>query len=237
MDDKILEVKNLNVTLGNEKVIDNLNFDFKEGESLAVIGPNGAGKTVLLKSLLGISLSPDRAVFSSGEINWKEGLKISYVPQKILPERDLPLTIEEFFKIKKISSRDDIARSLSSVGISDPMFAKKRIGTISFGQLQRVLLAWALTGDPQVLLFDEPTTGIDIGGEETVYNLLGKIRQSRNLSLIIVTHDLSIVYKFADNVLCLNKKLICYGLPREALDPGSLSALYGGDVKFYKHEH
>ncbi|MEK9183819.1 MAG: metal ABC transporter ATP-binding protein, partial [Patescibacteria group bacterium] len=97
--------------------------------------------------------------------------------------------------------------------------------------------AWALMGDPQVLLFDEPTAGIDIGGEETIYNLLGNLEKERNLSIIIVTHDLSVVYKFADSVLCLNKKLICYGPPQEALGADSLNVLYGGDVKLYKHEH
>ena len=86
-------------------------------------------------------------------------------------------------------------------------------------------------------MFDEPTAGIDIGGEETIYNLLGNIEKERDLSIIIVTHDLSVVYKFADSVLCLNKKLICYGSPQEALGADSLNTLYGGDVKFYKHEH
>lgn len=236
MNQNILEVKNLNIISGNEKIIDNLSFNLKEGESLAVIGPNGAGKTVLLKTLLGVTLSLDGMVFASGEINRKQGLKMSYIPQKILPERDLPLTVKEFFQIKQIGP-PNIERALLSVGINDPMFAKKRIGTISSGQLQRVLLAWALLGEPQVLLFDEPTAGIDIGGEETVYTLLSNIKKDRDLSMIIVTHDLSIVYNFADSVLCLNKKMICYGPPQTALDHGSLSALYGGEVKFYKHEH
>lgn len=236
MNQNILEVKNLNIISGNEKIIDNLSFNLKEGESLAVIGPNGAGKTVLLKTLLGVTLSLDGMVFASGEINRKQGLKMSYIPQKILPERDLPLTVKEFFQIKQIGP-PDIERALLSVGINDPMFVKKRIGTISSGQLQRVLLAWALLGEPQVLLFDEPTAGIDIGGEETVYTLLSNIKKDRDLSMIIVTHDLSIVYNFADSVLCLNKKMICYGPPQTALDHGSLGALYGGEVKFYKHEH
>ena len=234
--ENILEVKNLSIVLGNEKIIDNLNFNLKEGENLAIVGPNGAGKTVLLRALLGIIYPLDRAAIITGEIIWKKWLKISYVPQKILPEKDLPLNVKEFFKIKKANQKE-IERSLLSVGISDPKFIKKRIGTISSGQLQRVLLAWALMGDPQVLLFDEPTAGIDIGGEETIYNLLGDLEKERNLSIIIVTHDLSVVYKFADSVLCLNKKLICYGSPQEALSADSLNALYGGDVKFYKHEH
>ena len=87
------------------------------------------------------------------------------------------------------------------------------IGKISSGQLQRVLIAWGLVGNPTVLLFDEPTAGIDIGGEETIFNLLNKIEKEKNLSIILVTHDVSVIYGFADSVLCLNKKLICYGPP------------------------
>jgi len=88
-----------------------------------------------------------------------------------------------------------------------------------------------------VLLFDEPFAGIDIGGEETIYNLLSQIKQERNLTIILVTHDLNVVYEFADSVLCLNKKLICYGSPKRVLTPDSLSQLYGGEIKFYKHKH
>jgi len=225
----ILEVKNLTVSFGEEKVVDNLSFSLKKGENVAIMGPNGAGKTVLLKALLDIL--PYR-----GEIKWSEGVKISYVPQKILPEKNLPLSVEEFFKMKK-AGREQAKEALASVGITDERFLKKMIGTISSGQLQRVLVAWGLIGNPNVLLFDEPTAGIDIGGEETIFNLLNKIEKERNLSIILVTHDMSVVYGFADSVLCLNKKLICYGSPSEALGSEGLKKLYGEGVTFYKHEH
>ena len=225
----ILEVKNLTVSFGEEKVVDNLSFSLKKGENVAIMGPNGAGKTVLLKALLGIL--PYR-----GEIKWSESAKITYVPQKILPEKNLPLSVEEFFKMKK-AGREQAKDALASVGIMDERFLKKMIGTISSGQLQRVLVAWGLIGNPNVLLFDEPTAGIDIGGEETIFNLLNKIEKERNLSIILVTHDMSVVYGFADSVLCLNKKLICHGPPAEALGSEGLKKLYGEGVTFYKHEH
>src|SRR3989338_4392610 len=225
----ILEVKNLTVSFDEENVVDNLSFSLKKGENVAIMGPNGAGKTVLLKALLGI-------LPYSGEIKWSEGAKISYVPQKILPERNLPLSVEEFFRMKK-AGREQAKEALISVGITDKRFLKKMIGTISSGQLQRVLVAWGLIGNPNVLLFDEPTAGIDIGGEETIFNLLNKIEKERNLSIILVTHDISVVYGFADSVLCLNKKLICYGSPAEALGQDSLKKIYGEGVTFYKHEH
>jgi len=228
MTENILEVKNLTVSFGEEKVIDNLSFNLKEKENLVVIGPNGAGKSVLLKALLGI-------VPFQGEIKWEENVKIGYVPQKFLPEKNIPLSIEEFFKFKKTDS-DKIREALKRVGINDLLILKKKIGVISFGQLQRILIAWALIDRPDVLLFDEPFSGIDIEGEETIYNLLAQIEKELNLTIVLITHDLSIVYKIADIVLCLNKKPICYGPPREILSVENLEKLYKGELKFHGHE-
>lgn len=225
----ILEVKNLTVSFNSEKILDNLSFNLKEKENLVVVGPNGAGKTVLLKALIGM-------IPFKGEINWKKDVRIGYVPQKILPEKNIPLSIEEFFKFKETDLRQ-ISRALQSVGISDTSILKKKIGIISSGLLQRILIAWALVDNPEVLLFDEPFSGIDIEGEETIYNLLSRIEKECDLTIILITHDLSVIYKFADSVLCLNKKLICYGSPKEALTPEGLNRLYGGEIKFYKHEH
>lgn len=227
--ENILEVKNLTVSFGEEKVIDNLSFNLKEKENLVVIGPNGAGKSVLLRALLGI-------VPFQGEIKWKEGVKIGYVPQKFLPEKNIPLNIEEFFKFKRADS-EKIKEALKRVGINDLLILKKKIGVISSGQLQRILIAWTLIDRPDVLLFDEPFSGIDIEGEETIYNLLAQIEKELNLTIVLITHDLCIVYKIADTVLCLNKKAICYGLPPEVLTAESLSRLYGEEVKFHQHHH
>jgi zinc transport system ATP-binding protein len=113
---------------------------------------------------------------------------------------------------------------------------EKKIGDLSSGQFQRILVGWALTSNPQVLLFDEPMTGIDIGGQESVYQLLEKLKKERNLTILLVTHDLSIVYKLATNCLCLNKKMLCYSIPKE-LTSERLSQLYGGEIKFYRHSH
>ena len=114
-------------------------------------------------------------------------------------------------------------------------FLDKKVGELSSGQFQRVLVAWALIGSPKALLFDEPTSGIDIGGEETIYNLLIPPEGKRNLTILLVTHDLSVVYKFSNYVICLNKCPLCQGTPKEALTPKILHSLYGGEVKFYEH--
>lgn len=229
MAENILEVKNLNVFFNNERVLDNLNFNLKEKENLVVVGPNGAGKTVLLKTLLGI-------IPFEGEINWKKDVKIGYVPQKFLPEKNIPLTIEEFLKFNKVDSRQ-IVDALGSVGINDLSILKKKIGNVSSGQLQRILIASALIDNPDVLLFDEPTAGIDIEGEETIYNLLIQIEKERDLTIILITHDLSVVYKLADFVLCLNKKTVCFGPAKEAISPENINRLYGGGIKYYTHDH
>jgi zinc transport system ATP-binding protein len=227
MPENILEVKNLSVSFGNDKIIDNLSFNLRDKENLVLIGPNGAGKSVLLKALLGITPF-------TGEIKWKENVKIGYVPQKFLPEKNIPVSIEEFFRFKKVDI-NKIKEALKRVGINDPATLKKRIGVISFGQLQRILIAWALIDLPDVLLFDEPFAGIDIEGEETIYNLLEQIEKELNLTIILITHDLNVVYKFADTVLCINKKMVCYGPPPEALTAESLGRLYKGGIRFHEH--
>lgn len=242
MDNTILKVENFGVNFDDDHVLKSVNFSVNRGDVLAIIGPNGAGKSVLFRSLLGL-------IPHTGKMEWTSNLKISYIPQKFSIDRELPLSTEEFLRFKK-KSYDDMINVLKLVGIGadhihDPdhhtLHIKKhilnqRLGWLSGGQLQRVMIAWALLDDPDVLLFDEPTAGIDIGGEETIYNLLKKLHEERNLTIFLISHDLNVVYKYANNVLCLDKKMICHGLPAEVLDPKSLAQLYGGEAGFYKHD-
>jgi zinc transport system ATP-binding protein len=226
--DLILEVKNLSVMLDNQSIIENLSFEVKRGDALTILGPNGAGKSVLLKTLLG--LIPYR-----GEIEWAKAIRIGYVPQRLPFIKDIPLSIKDFFNLKRSPEKETEA-ILNSVGFQED-FLRKKIGDLSSGQFQRVLIAWGLVGNPQVLLFDEPTTGVDISAEETIYNLLAKLKGERDLTILLVTHDLSVVYKFSTNVICLNRQPICYGPPQEVLTPESLQRLYGGEVRYYQHKH
>ncbi|MEK7121845.1 MAG: metal ABC transporter ATP-binding protein [Patescibacteria group bacterium] len=230
----ILTVENLGVKFDNNEVLKGLNFAVQKGDVLAIVGPNGSGKSVLFRALLGL-------VSYSGKINWAPGLKISYVPQKFNIEKDLPLSVEEFFKFKE-KKTEKIINALKAVGITDEHHIehhvlKQRLGWLSGGQLQRVLIAWSILDNPDVLLFDEPTAGIDVGGEETIYNLLKKLKDERGFTILLISHDLNIVYKYANNVICINKEMVCYGEPSTVLDPASLAKLYGGEASFYKHEH
>lgn len=233
MDQDILKVENLDVDFGEGKIIEDLSFNVKEKDVLAVIGPNGAGKTVLFRALLNL-------IAYQGDISWKEGVKIGYVPQKLDVSSDLPICVGEFLGIKE-SSKKKIRDILNLVGVSGrdtkENITEKRLGILSGGELQRILVAWAILGDSGVLLFDEPTSGIDIGGEETIYNLLHRLQKEKGLTIILISHDLNIVYKHANAVLCLNKKKVCFGAPREILEPRHLTELYGGEASFYKHIH
>ena len=226
MEEPILKVENLNVKLNNEEIVKGLSFEVKKGDVLTILGPNGAGKTILLRTLLGL-------LPYQGEIHWMPEIKIGYVPQRLPFIKETPMSIEEFFKLKRVSKKE-IEKTLNLVGFKND-FLNKKIGELSSGQFQRTLIAWALVGKPDVLLFDEPTTGIDIGGEETIYGLLSKLKEERGLTILLVTHDLSVVFKFSNYVICLNKCSICQGSPKEVLITENLQELYGEEVKFYEH--
>jgi zinc transport system ATP-binding protein len=227
--DLALQVKNLTVELNNQRIIENLNFEVKKGETLVVLGPNGAGKTTLLRALLGI-------IPFQGEVTWSVK-NTSYLPPNELLQRKeiLPLTVEDFYSLKEIGKKRAY-KSLKSVGLGKDIY-KKRIANLSTGQFQRLSIAWALVDNPDTLLFDEPTSGIDIGGAETIYSLLHGFWEKQKLTIILVTHDLSVVWEHADNVLCLNKKGLCHGIPSKALTTENMQKLYGVGVKYYKHKN
>ncbi len=224
----MLKVKNLTVSLDGRTIIENLSFDVERGEVLTIVGPNGAGKTVLLKVLLGL-------LPYSGRIEWQKGVRIGYVPQRLPFIKDIPMTVKDFYVLKGCPKRE-IEEIMTSIGLKVEILDRK-VGSLSSGQFQKVLIAWSLFGKPDILLFDEPTTGVDVSGEDTVYGLLGTLQHNRNLTMLLVTHDLSIVYNFSTRVLCLNQHLVCYGIPDEVLTPDSLRRLYGSEVKYYRHKH
>lgn len=229
MDTEILTVRNLSVTLNGQEILKDLSFNVKRGEVLVILGPNGAGKTTLFKTILGL-------LPHSGEVVWNTK-RISYLPpQELLHRKDLPpLTLEDFFKFKKVNY-EQITQTLNLVGL-EPSILKKGFGALSTGEFQRMLIAWGLVDEPEVLLFDEPTSGIDLGGQETVYTLLHNFWKEHTLTILLITHDLSIVWGHADSVLCLNKSYFCYGKPQELITPEQLEKLYGTGVEFYKHSH
>ncbi|MDO8676825.1 MAG: metal ABC transporter ATP-binding protein [Candidatus Azambacteria bacterium] len=231
----ILDVRGLSVSFGKEEIIKNVSFSVNDGDFLAIIGPNGAGKTVLFRALMNL-------IPYDGKITWQKNTKIGYVPQKLMEKAELPLTVKEFFllKSKNLFFKDhnlvnSITHELKSVNL-DVSILDKQLVHLSRGQMQRVLIAWAILGHPKVLLFDEPTAGIDITGEENVYNMLHKLQDERGITIIMISHDLNVVFRYANNVLCINKEKICYGEPAKALTGEQLKKLYG-ESAFYHHLH
>ena len=227
--DELLRVTDLAVTLDRRVVLEHVSLTLHRGEVLTVLGPNGAGKTVLLRALLG-AVRP-----SAGRVSWREGVRVGYVPQRVPYVRSVPLTVGEFLALRRPGPHDAAAQ-LAAVGLAAEV-ADRLVGEVSSGQFQRILVARALAADPDVLLFDEPTTGVDVGGEETIYALLSRLNTERTLAMVLVTHDLAVVHRLSSTVLCLNRTPVCTGPPHETLTPGTLRALFGTEVAYYAHEH
>lgn len=225
-----LDVECLSVTLEDLEIIRDLSFAVRSGTTLAIIGPNGAGKTVLLRALIG-------AVPSTGAIRWAPSTRIGYVPQKLDLQRDLPLTGLDLLHAKADvcdSPPSDVADASRLVELSDAV-ARRTIGRLSGGEFQRVLLAFALMGGPSVLLFDEPTAGLDEPGVHAVYALLERLQRERGLTVLLISHELSVVFEHADNVLCLSHARTYFGEPAEILTPERLAEVYGGEIRFHHH--
>jgi len=203
----IIEVNSLNVSFNNHSVINNLSFKIERDTTVAVVGPNGSGKTVLFKCLLGL-------IDYSGKISWSDDIKIGYVPQKLSVSKDLPLTVLEFLSLKE-NNHQKILNSISNVGFkkqesghmhNDTRVLKAKLSSLSGGELQRVLMANALLGEPNVLLLDEPTAGVDIEGEKTFYSLFKELKKDKDLTIIFISHDPEAVKLYADKVLKLEHK-------------------------------
>lgn len=233
----LLEVKNLNVYYGKSHILHDVSFSLEEGKIAAIIGPNGGGKTTLFRAILG-------AIPYSGDVIWHKKIKIGYVPQRFDFDLAFPLNVFELFLLRsgfrnfwaageKITS--EIKNSLAHAGAAHLMHRK--IGELSSGELQRVLIAYAIFGRPDILLFDEPTSGIDIEGEITAYNLIQHLSKELNLTVLLISHDLNVVYEFVDEAICLNKHLLCSGAPKKILTPAQLEKLYGVKTGFYQHVH
>jgi zinc transport system ATP-binding protein len=225
----ILNVSNLTVEFSNQPIIDNLNFKIQRGITLAVVGPNGAGKTTLFRALLNL-------VPYSGKIEWHRKVKIGYVPQ-VLSVRDIPISVKEFLAFKNESAQD-MKAVLAAVGLNSEAIIDKSLATLSGGQMRRVLIAWAIVDKPDVLLFDEPTTGVDLDSEEAIYGMLRSLTAKNNITLLLISHDLHIVREYSDYALALNKCLVFFGESKEVMNPETQRLIYGEPIcKEYGETH
>jgi zinc transport system ATP-binding protein len=218
-DDYILKVTNLKVEIQNQIILENLTFKVKRGTALAIVGPNGAGKTMLFRTLL--HLTP-----YTGKIEWEEKVKIGYVPQNV-SVKDIPISVKEFLSYKDSA---DVEGALAAVRLDDPAIPDKTLAVLSGGQMRRVLIAWALLDNPNVLLFDEPTVGVDVGGEESVFSMLSELKKKRNITMLLITHDVHLVKEYTDQLLGLNKCLTFFGDSQQIVEPSLQQKIYGETV-------
>ena len=219
-EDYLLKVANLKITLQNQIILDNINFNVKKGTTLAILGPNGAGKSVLFRALL--NLLP-----YTGNVEWTEKVKIGYVPQNVAVS-DIPLSVKEFLSIVK--NKANAENALSLVKLDDKTILNKRLGVLSGGQLRRVLIAWALVDEPNILFLDEPTNGIDVGSEEPIFLMLNGIKKSKKMTILLITHDIHIVQEYSDYLLALNKCVTFFGKSEEIARLSTQKTIYGEPV-------
>lgn len=229
----LLSLKNIAVSFGLQQIIKNISFDLHAGEILTILGPNGAGKSTLAKIVLGL-ISP-----SQGKIIYQGKLDIGYVPQKLPLDITIPLTVKRFMKLKFNVKNTNIISALMCVGANHLM--EQQMQKLSGGEIQRILLARALLNQPQLLVLDEPTQGVDMNGQVALYNLINDIRTELNCAVVMISHDLHLVMAKTDKVLCINKQICCSGRPEDvASNPEFISMFnYRGmeQIGIYRHYH
>lgn len=229
----LVSARGLGLRRGGRDLITGVDLDIRPGEIVTLIGPNGAGKSTLVKLVLGIE-RPDR-----GTIKRHEALRIGYVPQNFEVERAIPMTVGRFLSLGVGASYAEIEKTLGEVGASRTI--GRQLAALSGGETQRVLIARALLRKPNLLVLDEPASGVDYAGEADLYELIGRLKDSRNLGVLLISHDLHVVMARSDRVLCLNGHVCCSGRPEAVAKSAEYVRLFGPEtanaLALYHHHH
>jgi zinc transport system ATP-binding protein len=229
----LINIKNLSVQYGNKTVLSNMRLSLNSGEIVTIVGPNGSGKTTLFKAIIGT------APILTGKVELRPNLKMGYVPQQLNIDRSLPLTVERFLQLSQKKDEKALGRAAEIVGTKNLL--KAQISTLSGGEMQRVLLARALMNQPEVLLLDEATRGLDQPGAAAFYRQIESIRKDTGCAVLMISHDLHVVMGASDRVICLNGHICCEGAPRSVATSPQYKALFGSDVDgtfaLYRHSH
>lgn len=245
----IVELKHVSFAYSDEEVLQDINLNIHQGDFLGVIGPNGGGKTTLLKIILGL-LKPTAGVvrmFGQDLGDFHDWKRIGYVPQKATDfDPAFPATAREIVAMGRYAQRGlfhfltkydhaVVDKALDQVEMRP--YQNRIIGDLSGGQQQRVFIARALASEPEVILLDEPTVGVDQKTQEDFYSLLGKLNRDLSLTLVLISHDIDVVASQATEIAWINRRLIYYGSPEELVRENSVADLYGQGVKIILHEH
>lgn len=229
----LISATDIHVAFGGGTVLDGVDVAIEPGEIVTLVGPNGSGKSTLVKVLLGV-IRPDR-----GRIIRAPGLRVGYVPQKLHIDPSLPLTVARFLALPRRHPKTVLAEVAERTGIAG--LEGRPMTGLSGGQMQRVLLARALLSEPDLLVLDEPTQGLDQPGEAAFYELLDAVRRETGVGVFMVSHDLHVVMATSDRVVCLNRHVCCSGTPTVVQNAPEYRALFGhgthGALALYQHDH
>jgi len=231
---EILKLDDVSVLMGGVSVVSDVSFSVSEKEIVALIGPNGAGKTTLIKAILGLVPYKGNIRVFGKDRRESVGL-VGYVPQRFSFDRSFPITVHEFLSLSGDKEERRKREVIRDFGID--RFHDRRIGDLSGGEMQRVLIARAVIGHPKLLLLDEATSGIDIEGVKDFYEMIELARTHYGMTVVMISHEINAVYKFADKIVCLNRNMVCEGAPDKTLTPEIMEKLYGGEVGLRGHHH
>ncbi|ASK62802.1 zinc ABC transporter ATP-binding protein [Virgibacillus phasianinus] len=247
----IVAMKDVDYAYDNNAALSNINFEIPKGAFMGLVGPNGGGKTTLIKLILGI-LKPDHgtiSLFNQPITKFKDWNQIGFVSQKSNSfNKGFPATVFEvvsmgltakigYLKFFKKQDKAKILEAIEQVGMSD--YTHQNIGNLSGGQQQRIFIARSLVSDPQLLILDEPTVGVDNENVKRFYELLHRLNKQRNITLLLVTHDTGIITEHATDIVCLNKTLHFHGDTDDysSLTDNDFTKFYGHPVNLVTHDH
>jgi len=238
----VIDIQDLRFAYGATQVLEDVDLTVVQGEFLGLVGPNAGGKSTLLKLVLGLLEPLGGRILVLGQSPRRARRRIGYVPQYPAFLRDFPIRVEDVVLMGRLgigpmfgryrgTDRAAVDRALTEVEAAD--LRKRQIGTLSGGQLQRVLLARALVGEPELLILDEPTANIDQRLEGEIFDLLAVL--NRRLTIVVVSHDIAFISGYVSRVACLNRTLVCHAT--DQIDGQIISDLYGEQVRQISHAH
>ncbi len=243
----IFDVKNLSLNINNQAILKNISLEIFKGDYIAIIGPNGGGKTTLIRILLGLQkpTSGDVKIFGKKQCNFKEWHKIGFVPQRAsLLDSTFPATVEDIVKLGRINSGFFLTKEDKQL-VEDAMIKMdithlrdKMIGTLSGGQRQRVMIARALASKPDILILDEPNTGVDVLSQQRFYALLRELNKNDGITIVFITHDIGVIADDIARVFTINQRATICNNPKELLSCDDMSRLYGIEAHLlHNHKH